>query len=173
MIERTDREHAIDDVTVKPFPGSRKVYVEGSRPDLRVPMRAVDQDPTASSGDREENPTVWLYDTSGPYTDPEAAIDLRGGGPSPRERWIEERGDTERLDGPSSGWARDRAADPAFRELRFPEPRAPRRARPAPLVARLTTDTITTGQLRRYLLTFPPVLRIPSRGDAHPAEDGE
>ena len=84
----------VDEAAVKPLPSSEKVYVTGSREDLRVPMRAVSQS--------EGNPTILVYDTSGPYTDPKARIDIRKGLPPLREKWIEERGDTELLDGPSS-----------------------------------------------------------------------
>ncbi|MDX1623809.1 MAG: phosphomethylpyrimidine synthase ThiC, partial [Gemmatimonadota bacterium] len=79
-------------ITRGPIPGSRKVYVEGSRPDIRVPMRAVEQAPTEGREGPEPNPTVYLYDTSGPYTDAEAEIDPREGLDPIRAPWIEERG---------------------------------------------------------------------------------
>ncbi|HKY60253.1 MAG TPA: phosphomethylpyrimidine synthase ThiC [Gemmatimonadota bacterium] len=115
-------------VTVGPFPASRKVYVEGSRPDLRAPLRAIDLEPT-SSGDRmEPNRSLYVYDTSGPYTDPQATIDVRRGLAPIRDRWIQERRDTETLDGPSSEYRRRRIADESLSALRFPSARAPRRA---------------------------------------------
>ena len=81
-------------VTTGPIPGSRKVYVAGDRhPDLRVPMREVALEP--SSGE----PPVTLYDPSGPYTDPDAKIDIRAGLPRLRAAWIAARGDTEAYDG--------------------------------------------------------------------------
>ena len=89
----------------KPFPKSRKRYVEGSRPDLRVPVREVSQDDTLTSSLPEKNPPIYVYDTSGPYTDPEATIDLMSGLPPLRQQWIAERGDTELLDGPPQ-WPR-------------------------------------------------------------------
>ena len=67
-----------EDVT-RPFPNSRKIYVEGSRPDIRVPMRQVEQADTAASFGAEKNPPITVYDTSGPYSDPEASIDLLAG----------------------------------------------------------------------------------------------
>jgi phosphomethylpyrimidine synthase len=119
----------VDAHAVAPLPRSRKVYVQGSRPDLRVPMREVSQTATPTAGGNEANPPILVYDTSGPYTDPQAAIDIRRGLPALREAWIEERGDSERLDGPSSRFGRDRLADPQLAELRFDLRRAPRRAR--------------------------------------------
>lgn len=116
------------DVT-RPFPGSRKIYVEGSRPDLRVGMREIGQAPTAASFGAEDNPPITVYDTSGPYTDPEVKIDLLKGLPDVRGAWIDERGDTEWLDGPSSEFGRHRAADPELAPLRFEHIRRPRRAR--------------------------------------------
>ncbi|MGZ8228667.1 MAG: phosphomethylpyrimidine synthase ThiC [Burkholderiales bacterium] len=120
----------VDDVAVKPLPNSRKVYVEGSRPDIRVPMREICQADTPASFGAEKNPPVLVYDTSGLYTDPAAKIDIRSGLPALRARWIEERGDTEPLAGPSSSDGRERLADPQLATLRFDLTRAPRRARP-------------------------------------------
>jgi phosphomethylpyrimidine synthase len=114
----------------RPFPGSRKIYVEGSRPDLRVPMREVRQTPTATNAGLEANPPIYAYDTSGPFTDPGVRIDLTQGLPDVRTRWIEERGDTETLPGPSSEFGRRRQGDPALAALRFAHLRAPRRAKP-------------------------------------------
>jgi phosphomethylpyrimidine synthase len=120
---------AATSVTVGPFPASRKVYVEGSRPDVRVPMRAIEQEPTRSAAELETNPTIFVYDTSGPFTDPDAVIDVRQGLPPLRAAWIEERGDTEPLEQPSSEYRRRRMADGSLETVRFPSPRVPRRAR--------------------------------------------
>ncbi|MDT8878790.1 phosphomethylpyrimidine synthase ThiC [Halomonas saccharevitans] len=119
----------VDEAAVKPLPGSRKIYVEGSRPDIRVPFREISLSPTRTSGEDEANPPLLVYDTSGPYTDPEAEIDLRRGLAELRRDWIEERGDTERLDGPTSDYGRRRANDPMLANLRFDLTRTPRRAR--------------------------------------------
>ncbi|MDQ7011320.1 MAG: phosphomethylpyrimidine synthase ThiC, partial [Mariprofundaceae bacterium] len=113
----------------QPFPNSRKVYIEGSRPDIRVPMREICLSPTPASLGEEENPAVLVYDTSGPYTDPEVDIDLRNGLPPIREAWISERGDTEELDDLSSQYGRTRRDDTDLNELRFGHVRKPRRAR--------------------------------------------
>ncbi|MCG5534568.1 phosphomethylpyrimidine synthase ThiC [Ectothiorhodospira mobilis] len=126
LVQKTAR---VSEEVTRPFPGSRKIHVTGSRPDLRVPMREVIQAPTRTAAGEEENPPIPIYDTSGPYTDPEVRVDLMQGLPSVRSAWIQERGDTEVLDGPSSRYGRDRAADPQLAHLRFEHIRAPRRAR--------------------------------------------
>ena len=122
---------------VEPFPGSRKVYVSGNGAGLRVPMREIELADTPTSFGGEGNPPIAVYDTSGPYTDPAAAIDLRAGLPEVRTGWIEARGDTEALDGPTSEYGRRRAADPALAELRFEHIRTPRRARPGSRVTQM------------------------------------
>ena len=116
-----------EDVT-RPFPNSVKIYVAGSRPDIRVPMRQVQQDDTAASFGVEKNPPITVYDTSGPYSDPDASIDLMGGLPDVRAGWIDERNDTRLLDGPSSDFGNERQADPELAHLRFQHIRKPRRA---------------------------------------------
>lgn len=117
-----------EDVT-RPFPSSRKVYVEGSQTDVRVPMREVRQDVTHGAGGDEENPPVYIYDTSGPYTDPQASIDLLKGLPPLRSSWIAARGDTEQLQGPSSAYGQQRRDDPDLSHLRFEHIRTPLRAK--------------------------------------------
>src|SRR5438045_8524201 len=90
----------VDVAAVKPLPNSRKIYVEGTRPDVRVPMRAVEQSATPASFGAEANPPVYVYDTSGPYSDPAARIDIRSGLAALRGAATEDRGDTVLLDGP-------------------------------------------------------------------------
>ncbi len=119
----------VDEAAVQPFPNSRKVYVQGSRPDIRVPMREITLSDTPVMFGSEKNPPIYVYDTSGPYTDPDAKIDIRSGLPAIRSKWIEERGDTEELDGPTSAYGRERLADPSLDELRFNLTRKPRRAK--------------------------------------------
>ena len=80
----------VDEAAVKPLPNSRKVYVEGSRPDIRVPMREITQSDTPAAMGAEKNPPIFVYDTSGPYTDPDVKIDIRSGLTPLRARWIEE-----------------------------------------------------------------------------------
>ncbi len=115
----------VDEAAVKPFPKSRKVYVEGSRPDILVPMREI----ALSSTGSEENPPVHVYDTSGPYTDPGIHIDIRKGLHPLRRKWIEERNDTEELPGLSSAYGRARLADSSLSSLRLDTHQKPRRAR--------------------------------------------
>jgi len=125
-----------EDVT-RPFPRSRKIYVEGGHSGVRVPMREISQDVTHAMQGDEENPPIYVYDTSGPYTDPNAAIDLLKGLPPLRESWIEARGDTERLEGPSSEYGRARQGDPELAQLRFEHIRTPRRAKPGSNVTQM------------------------------------
>ncbi|WP_026021314.1 phosphomethylpyrimidine synthase ThiC [Paenibacillus senegalensis] len=103
---------------VNPFPGSRKVYVQGSRADLQVPMREIELSPTTGSYGSEENAPVRVYDTSGPYTDPQQAPDIRQGIPANRLNWILERGDVEAYEGrtvkPEDNGLRDDAAEIPF-----------------------------------------------------------
>ncbi|HWC45760.1 MAG TPA: phosphomethylpyrimidine synthase ThiC, partial [Casimicrobiaceae bacterium] len=102
------RDAKVDAAAVSPLPASRKIYVQGSRDDLRVPMREIAQTETPASFGAEKNPALAVYDTSGPYTDPAARIDVRQGLPALRARWIDERDDTHTLDGPTSAYGRAR-----------------------------------------------------------------
>ncbi|MCX7626088.1 MAG: phosphomethylpyrimidine synthase ThiC [Candidatus Sumerlaeaceae bacterium] len=114
----------------QPLPRSRKVYIIGSRPDIRVPMREVELSPTRRrNGQLEPNGTILIYDTSGPYTDPDKPINLRDGIEPIRLKWICERDDTEELSEPTSAYAKQRLAEPRLAVVRFPHPRKPRRAK--------------------------------------------
>ncbi len=127
----------VDAAAIAPLPNSRKIYVQGSRSDVRVPMRAISQSATAEGFGAEANPPVCVYDTSGPYSDPDITIDIQAGLPCPRTPWIVERGDTEQLSGPSSAYGAARAADPATAAMRFALQRLPRRARAGANVTQL------------------------------------
>lgn len=118
------------------FPGSRKIYIQGSRPDIRVPMREIAQQANQTSSAPEENPPITVYDTSGPYTDPEVIVDLLKGLAPLRENWILERDDTEQLDGPSSEFGRARQNDASLAHLRFEHIRKPRVAKKEKMSAR-------------------------------------
>src|SRR5512145_43777 len=107
----------VDDAAIQPLPSSRKIYVGP----LRVPMREITQ-----SGD---NPPIQVYDTSGPYTDPAAKIDIRKGLPALREAWIQQRNDSVLLEGPTSAYGKKRLADPKLAELRFDLKRNPRKGK--------------------------------------------
>ena len=118
----------LSEAVTRPFSGSRKIYVQGSRPDLKVGMREISQAETAASFGAEKNPPITVYDTSGPYTDPAVEIDLLKGLPNVRSAWIAEREDTESLSGPSSQYGQQRATDHRLDSLRFEHIHAPRRA---------------------------------------------
>ena len=120
---------SLDPEALKSFAKSKKVYVTGSRTDLKVPFREISLSDTPSSFGAEKNPPVMVYDTSGPYTDPDYQIDIRNGLPSLRSQWIDERNDTEFLDGPSSVFGHERKTNPELTKMRFNLLRQPRRAK--------------------------------------------
>ncbi len=123
------RAAQLSEAATRPYPNSRKVFVPGSRADLRVAMREVHQSDTPALHGAEANPSIPIYDTSGPYTDPAAHIDLLRGLPPLRAGWIKERGDTERLSDFTSEYARRRNRDVKLADIRFPEPSRPWRAK--------------------------------------------
>jgi phosphomethylpyrimidine synthase len=127
----------VDEAAVQPLPNSRKIYVQGSRPDIRVPMREITQSDTPASFGAEKNPPIYVYDTSGPYTEPGSTIDIRSGLATPRLPWILERNDTEELPGPTSQYGIERLNDPKLAELRFNLHRRPRRALPGKNVSQM------------------------------------
>ncbi len=121
----------------QPLPGSRKIYVKGSREDLKVGMREVQCSATAASFGEEVNPPITVYDTSGPYSDPDIEVDLLQGLPAVRKDWIEGRNDTLLLAGPSSQFGTARQSDPRTAHLRFAHYHPPRRARPGRAVTQM------------------------------------
>lgn len=125
----TNETAQVDLAAVQPLPSSCKVYLQGSRADIRVPMREISQSDTTTSQGVEKNPPVYVYDTSGPYTDPSVRIDIRHGLFPLREQWINERGDTEILSGFTSDYSRERLSNPKLAEMRFHLNRPPRRAK--------------------------------------------
>jgi len=119
---------SVNKAFIEPFPNSKKVYAKGSRDDINVPMRQIKL--TDTIGDlAEKNDPIHVYDTSGPYTDPTKTISYRDGIDSVRSNWIEERGDTEVLDGVSSNFSNERLNNKELDELRFEHLRAPRKAK--------------------------------------------
>jgi phosphomethylpyrimidine synthase len=119
-------------------PRSCKVYVNGTTPDVRVPMREILLTPTRLPGGGEEaNPPLRLYDTSGPYSDPAFAPDLNQGLPPLRLAWILGRGDVEELATPSSNYRQQREADPRLAAIRFVNLRKPLRAKPGKRVTQM------------------------------------
>lgn len=119
----------VDQQSVQPLPNSRKVYVQGSRPDIRVPMREISLADTPTDFGGEKNAPVLVYDTSGPYTDPNVTIDVRKGLADVRSAWIDERGDTEKLPGLTSEFGNRRLNDAELTQMRFAHVRNPRRAK--------------------------------------------
>lgn len=124
-----ERDADLEPLTFAQLPGSRKVYVTGSHPDIRVPLREISQADTPSRSGQEPNPPVYVYDTTGPYTDPDTTIDISAGLAALRSRWIDTRGDTEILPQPSSSYMQQRGTDPTPAALRFPHSPLPRRAK--------------------------------------------
>ena len=143
LLQQTDQ---LSESVTRPIPGSRKVFVEGSRPDLRVAMREIVQAQTPTLFGGEENPPISVYDPSGPYTDPDASIDLRVGLPALRARWIEERGDTRLLPQLSSEFGRGRETDARLDAVRFP-------ARTLPRVAKAGANVSQMHYARRGIVT--------------------
>ena len=117
-------------VKIDSYPASEKIYVQGSRPDIQVPMRKINlSDTPVHFGAVEKNGPLYVYDTSGVYTDPNVEVDLKKGLGAIRSAWIAERNDTEELTGPSSEFGQQRLEDPATASLRFEHIRKPRRAK--------------------------------------------
>mgnify|MGYP001563970246 FL=1 len=117
-----------DDIT-RPFINSKKEYVKGSRDDIRVAMRKIElTDTVTAKGKKVKNDPVYVYDTSGAFTDPDIKIDLSKGLAPLREKWIVERCDTEQLSEPTSAYCRKRNSDKGLNEIRFPDIKMPRRA---------------------------------------------
>ena len=171
--EFLSRTAKVDPDSVQPFPSSKKVYQTGSRSDLNVPFREISLAETHSSQGVERNDAVYVYDTSGPYTDPDARIDVRRGLPPLRAPWIEERGDTEPLGGVSSEYGRHRQGDPKLAPLRFVHLRAPRRARPGANVTQMhyARQGIVTPEMEFIAIRencMREAYRAEVRGHRHP-----
>jgi len=124
-------------VKIDSFPASEKVYIQGSRPDIRVPMRKISLADTKGNFGIEPNAPLYVYDTSGVYTDPEVAVNLQKGLGEVRTAWIRERADSELLEQPSSRYGLERLQDPDTAHLRFEHIRKPRRAKPGKNVTQM------------------------------------
>ncbi|MFL5358731.1 phosphomethylpyrimidine synthase ThiC [Archangium sp.] len=141
----------LEGISRGPLPGSRKVYVPGVlHPELRVPMREISQTPTrhghGPDAKQTPNPSIFVYDSSGPYTDPDAPMDLRQGLPAIRGEWIHRRGDVEELPGITSEYGRTREADPRLTGLRFAHRRKP-------LVAKQGANVTQLHYARKGIIT--------------------
>ncbi|MCF6283999.1 MAG: phosphomethylpyrimidine synthase ThiC, partial [Candidatus Hydrogenedentes bacterium] len=123
-----------------PFPGSKRIYVEGSNPSIQVPMREItlsDTNPERNNGVEGVNPPVTVYDTSGPYTDPDVEIDVHKGLAPLRQQWILDRGDVEELPSITSEYGLKRENDPELASLRFNRTRKPLRAKAGKCVTQM------------------------------------
>ncbi len=133
----------IDNIDVHSYPGSEKVYLPGKKfPELRVAMRKINLTPTCTVGEDgekvlHENAPVYVYDTSGVYTDPAVETDINRGLPRIREAWTSKREDLETLPEITSQYGRERLADKSLDEIRFPHHYAPRRAKPGARITQL------------------------------------
>ena len=140
--QRAQAQHFIDTLEGTAFPNSRRIYLTGSQPDIRVPMREIQLSPTLVGGAKtapqyEENEAVPVYDTSGPYGDPAIAIDVQQGLAKLRAAWIAARDDSEELDHRSSAYTNQRLADDGLDALRFSGLLSPRRAKAGKCVTQL------------------------------------
>ena len=125
--EFVNNDATLDPSSFVSFSNSKKVYIVGSSPDIRVPFREISLSDTPSQFGAEKNPPVMVYDTSGAYTDPTISIDIREGLPALRTKWIEDRGDTEILSGPTSIFGHERQVSPELEKMRFNLNRNPRK----------------------------------------------
>jgi len=164
----------VDKASVADFPGSRKIYVQGSRPDIRVPMREILLSDTQLNDGVEKNRPVTVYDTSGAYTDPDVAIDIQQGLAPIRENWITERNDTELLTGLSSKFGLQRENDEKLDGLRFAHRRTPRRAKNGANVSQMyyARQGIITPEME--FIAIRENMRLEEQADAiaaqHPGE---
>ncbi|EDR6735648.1 phosphomethylpyrimidine synthase ThiC [Salmonella enterica subsp. enterica] len=140
--QRAKAQHFIDTMEGTAFPNSKRIYVTGSQHDIRVPMREIQLSPTLIGGSKdnpqfEENEAVPVYDTSGPYGDPEVAINIQQGLAKLRQPWIEARADVETLADRSSAYTRERLTDEGLDALRFTGLLTPKRAKAGHRVTQL------------------------------------
>ena len=122
------KDAGLDKAALESFENSKKVYLEGSTPDIQVPFREISISDTPSEFGAEKNAPILTYDTSGPYTDPKSKIDIKNGLIPLRNKWIEDRKDTEQLQGPSSTFGKKRKTDPSLEDMRFNLKRNPKKA---------------------------------------------
>lgn len=140
--QRSSAQTFIDNLKGMAHPNSRRIFIQGSRPDIRVPLREIQLADTFVGGTKdapqfEPNEPVPVYDTSGPYGEEAAPIDVRRGLPRLREAWVLERDDTDALDGLSSTFTQERLADEGLDHLRFEHLPSARRAKPGRRVTQL------------------------------------
>lgn len=140
--QRAQAQRFIDTLEGTAFPNSKRIYITGSQPDIRIPMREIQLSPTLTGGTKdnpqfEDNEAVPVYDTSGPYGDPQVAINVQQGLAKLRQPWIDARNDSEELDDRSSAYTKERLADDGLDELRFTGLLTPKRAKTGQCVTQL------------------------------------
>ncbi len=140
--QRAQAQHFIDTLEGSAFPNSKRIYITATQPGVRVPMREIQLSPTLIGGSKEqpqyeENEAIPVYDTSGPYGDPQIAINVQQGLAKLRQPWIDARGDTEELTVRSSDYTKARLADDGLDELRFSGVLTPKRAKAGRRVTQL------------------------------------
>ena len=140
--QRAQAQHFIDTLEGTAFPNSKRIYISGSQADIRVPMREIQLSPTLIGGSKEDpqfedNEAVPVYDTSGPYGDPDVAINVQQGLAKLRQPWIDARNDSEALNEQSSAYTKERLADDGLDELRFTGLLTPKRAKAGKCVTQL------------------------------------
>tara|TARA_B100000035_G_scaffold134321_1_gene114313 strand:- start:62995 stop:64887 length:1893 start_codon:yes stop_codon:yes gene_type:complete len=135
--EFINEDAILDPSALQAFANSKKVYIQGSSPDIQVPFREISISDTPSEFGAEKNAPILVYDTSGPYTDPQYDINIQNGLPALRTKWISDREDTEILNGPSSEYGKERKNDPELEKMRFNLQRKPRRAKPGKNVTQM------------------------------------
>ena len=164
----------------KPLPASRKIFVKGEQPGVRVAMREIQLQETkvVGNGAVQENNPLLVYDTSGPFTDPDIQIDIRQGLAPARAEWIHHRKDLEELPDISSDYGRKRAVDPKLKDLRFTETRRPLRALPGQNVSQLhyARKGIVTPEMEYIAIRENQTLALARTGNEalsfqHPGND--
>jgi len=165
----------VNDASVQAFPNSKKITITGNRDDIRVPMReiALTNLPDVEHDGRQQQ-SILVYDTSGPYTDPDVSIDIRAGLQEIRKAWIEERDDTEILTSQSSHYGKKRSNDTSLDHMRFSHIRRPMRAKPGMNVSQMhyAKKGIITPEMEYVAIRENLRLETASEGLAvqHPGE---
>jgi phosphomethylpyrimidine synthase len=171
---KQDKIPSTQSITRTPFPASKKIYVPGQLHDVQVAMREITLTDTTHkfNGKVEKNPSVTVYDTSGPFTDPDIDIDVRKGLPKLREQWILDRNDTEELDGISSEYGRERLHDGSLDHLRFEHLKKPLRAKPGQNVSQLhyARKGIITPEMEYIAIRENQRIDVLQQAQQHPGE---
>jgi phosphomethylpyrimidine synthase len=163
-----------DRLTPQPLPASRKIYIEGRQRGVRVPMREIALTPTQMSNGLQPNPPTTVYDTTGPYTDPEAILTISRGLASPRLDWVLSRRDVQELAEVSSTYGRQRGADPKLTAIRFPDLRKPLRANRGQNVTQLhyARKGVVTPEMEYIAIRENQARELTAETNASPGQAG-